>query len=158
MGSGAFMKRVEDAEKLARTLAGIGRGMGKRVVALLTGMDQPLGRAVGNALEVKEAVELLHDEGPSDLREVTFELAAEMVVLAGRAETLDAARAQVRGVVGDGRAFLKLLQIVEAQGGDPDSLADHALLPAGKARRKLSFSVRFSVSLVKTAIRVREPW
>ena len=148
VGSGAFMKRVEDAEKLARTLAGIGRGMGKRVVALLTGMDQPLGRAVGNALEVKEAVELLHDEGPSDLREVTFELAAEMVVLAGRAETLDAARAQVRGVVGDGRAFLKLLQIVEAQGGDPDSLADHALLPAGKGTLEVRAPARGIVQAI----------
>ncbi|HET9593955.1 MAG TPA: thymidine phosphorylase, partial [Anaeromyxobacteraceae bacterium] len=78
VGSGAFMKRMEDAERLARALAGIGRAMGKRVVALLTGMDQPLGREVGNALEVKEAVALLHDEGPADLREVTFALTAEM--------------------------------------------------------------------------------
>ncbi len=132
VGSGAFMKRMEDAERLARALAGIGRRMGKRVVALLTGMDQPLGRAVGNALEVKEAVEVLRDEGPPDLRQVTFELAAEMIVLAGRAPDLDAAGKLVRAVVGDGRAFLKLCQIVEAQGGDPDALADHALLPAAK--------------------------
>ena len=132
VGSGAFMKRVEDAERLAQALRGIGEAMGKRVVALLTGMDQPLGRAVGNALEVKEAVELLHDEGPKDLREVTFELSAEMVVLAGLAPSLDDARAQVRAVVGDGRAFLKLCQIVEAQGGDPDALADLALLPSAE--------------------------
>jgi len=132
VGSGAFMKRIEDAEQLARALAGIGRRMGKRVVALLTGMDQPLGRAVGNALEVKEAVELLHGDGPRDLREVTLELAAEMVLLARRAADLDSARAQVREVVGDGRAFLKLCQIVEAQGGDPDALADLSLLPSGK--------------------------
>jgi pyrimidine-nucleoside phosphorylase len=130
VGSGAFMKRAEDAERLARALCAIGERMGKRVVALLTGMDQPLGHAVGNALEVKEAVELLHDEGPRDLREVTLELAAEMVLLAGRAPDLEAARHAVREVVGDGRAFLKLCQIVEAQGGDPDALADLALLPA----------------------------
>jgi len=132
VGSGAFMKRLEDAETLARALAGIGRNMGKKVVALLTGMDQPLGCAVGNALEVKEAVELLRGRGPPDLREVTLALAAEMIVLAGRAPTLDAAREQARGVVRDGRAFLKLCQIVEAQGGDPDALADQALLPAAK--------------------------
>jgi pyrimidine-nucleoside phosphorylase len=133
VGSGAFMKRLPDAEKLACALAGIGRSMGKRVVALLTGMDQPLGRAVGNALEVKEAVELLRGRGPPDLREVTLALAAEMIVLAGCAPTLDAARERARGVVRDGRAFLKLCQIVEAQGGDPDALADQTLLPSAPA-------------------------
>ncbi len=148
VGSGAFMKRVEDAEKLARALVGIGRGMGKKVVALLTSMDQPLGRAVGNALEVKEAVELLHDEGPPDLRQVTFELAAEMIVVAGRAPTLDAARQQVRAVVGDGRAFLKLCQIVEAQGGDPDSLADLALLPTGKGTLEVLAPVSGNVQAI----------
>jgi pyrimidine-nucleoside phosphorylase len=148
VGSGAFMKRVEDAERLARALAGIGRSMGKRVVALLTAMDEPLGCAVGNALEVKEAVALLHDEGPRDLREVTFELAAEMVVLAGRAATLDAASAQVREVVGDGRAFLKLCQIVEAQGGDPDALADLTLLPAASATLEVRAPIRGVVQAI----------
>jgi pyrimidine-nucleoside phosphorylase len=148
VGSGAFMKRLEDGERLARALAAIGRGMGKRVVALLTGMDQPLGRAVGNALEVKEAVELLHDDGPRDLKEVTLELAAEMVLLAGRAEGLEAARAQVREVVGDGRAFLKLCQIVEAQGGDPDTLADLSLLPAGKGTLDVRAPARGTVQAI----------
>jgi len=148
VGSGAFMKRLEDAEQLARALAGIGRRMGKRVVALLTGMDQPLGRAVGNALEVKEAVELLHDDGPRDLQEVTLELAAEMVLLAGRAADLEAARAQVREVVGDGRAFLKLCQIVEAQGGDPDALADLSLLPAGKGTLDVLAPARGAVQAI----------
>jgi thymidine phosphorylase len=138
VGSGAFMKRMEDAERLARALAGIGRAMGKRVVALLTGMDQPLGREVGNALEVKEAVALLHDEGPADLREVTFALTAEMVLLAGQAPSLEAARARVREVVGDGRAFLKLCEITEAQGGDPDALADLSLLPRAEGTREVA--------------------
>jgi pyrimidine-nucleoside phosphorylase len=133
VGSGAFMKRVEDAERLARALAAIGRAMGKRVVALLTAMDQPLGCAVGNALEVKEAVALLHGGGPEDLREVTDALAAEMVVLAGRAPDLAAARAAVRKAVEDGRAFAKLCQIVEAQGGDPGALVDLSRLPAAGA-------------------------
>jgi pyrimidine-nucleoside phosphorylase/thymidine phosphorylase len=114
VGSGAFMKRPEDAERLARTLCAIGRGMGKRVVALLTGMDQPLGCAVGNALEVKEAVDLLHDDGPKDLRDVTFELAAEMVVQAGRAADLDAGAAP--GARGRGRRA-RLPEAVPDRGG-----------------------------------------
>jgi pyrimidine-nucleoside phosphorylase len=130
VGSGAFMKRAEDAERLARTLCDLGQGMGKRVVALLTGMDQPLGQAVGNALEVIEAVDLLRGGGPEDLRQVTFALAVEMVLLAGRAEGREAAERLVRAVVADGRAFLKLCQIVEEQGGDPDALGDPSLLPA----------------------------
>ncbi|WP_176062814.1 thymidine phosphorylase [Anaeromyxobacter diazotrophicus] len=132
VGSGAFMKRREDAEALARALIAIGQGMGKRVVALLTGMDEPLGRAVGNALEVKEAVELLHDGGPADLREVTFALCAEMVLQAGRAPDLAGALAQVRAVVRDGRAFEKLRQLVEAQGGDAAALLDLGRLPAAE--------------------------
>jgi pyrimidine-nucleoside phosphorylase/thymidine phosphorylase len=132
VGAGAFMKRREDAAEMARALSSIGRSMGKKVVALLTAMDQPLGEAVGNALEVKEAVALLRGEGPGDLREVTLELAAEMVLLAGRAGTLDAARAMARDVVASGRAFGKLCQIVEAQGGDPSAVIDTDRLPAGK--------------------------
>ena len=148
VGSGAFMKRLEDAEALARALIGIGQGMGKRVVALLTGMDEPLGCAVGNALEVKEAVELLHDEGPKDLREVTFALCAEMVLLAGRAANLEEARALVRAVVGDGRAFLKLCQIVEAQGGDPDALADLSLLPAAEGTLEVAAGASGTVQAI----------
>jgi pyrimidine-nucleoside phosphorylase/thymidine phosphorylase len=129
VGSGAFMKRPEDARRLAATLASLARGMGKRVSALLTDMDQPLGRAVGNALEVKEAVDLLRDEGPRDLREVTVELTAEMLLLGGAAPDLPAARRRVAAALGDGRGFLKLCEIVEAQGGDADALADPSLLP-----------------------------
>ncbi len=132
VGSGAFMKRPEDAERLARALCALGRGMGKRVVALLTGMDQPLGAAVGNALEVKEAVELLRGGGPPDLRQVTLELAAEMVLLAGRAPSLEEARRAAREVVDDGRGFSKLCRIVAAQGGDPEALLDFTLLPQAK--------------------------
>src|SRR5512141_3284153 len=93
VGSGAFMKTRDDAERLARALAGIGRAMGKRVVALLTGMNQPLGEAVGNAVEVKESIDVLRGAGPADVRALTIELAAEMVVLAGRARSLEDGRA-----------------------------------------------------------------
>ena len=129
VGSGAFMKRPDDARALARTLAAIGRGMGKKVSALLTAMDQPLGRAVGNALEVVETVELLRGGGPPDLREVTVELTAEMLVLGGAARGRDAARARVAAAIADGRGLAKLEEIVAAQGGDPAAIRDPARLP-----------------------------
>src|SRR5512139_3139875 len=129
VGSGAFMKRREDARALARTLAAIGRGMGKKVSALLTGMDQPLGRAVGNALEVVETIELLRGGGPPDLREATVELTAEMLVLGGAAPDRDAARARVAAAIADGRGLAKLEEIVVAQGGDPAAIRDPARLP-----------------------------
>jgi pyrimidine-nucleoside phosphorylase len=129
VGSGAFMKRRDDARALARTLAAIGRGMGKQVTALLTNMDQPLGRAVGNALEVVESVELLEGGGPADLRECTVELTAEMLLLAHVAADLPAARRAVEAAIADGRGLRKLEEIVEAQGGDPRALRDRARLP-----------------------------
>ena len=129
VGSGAFMKGPEDARALARTLAGIGRNMGKRVTALLTAMDQPLGCAVGNALEVAETVELLRGGGPGDLREVTVALVAEMLVLGGVAPDLAAARDRVEAAVADGRGLAKLEEIVRAQGGDPAVLHDPGRLP-----------------------------
>ncbi len=134
VGSGAFMKHLEDARALARTLAGIGRGMGKRVSALLTRMDEPLGRAVGNALEVEETVALLSGGGPEDLREVTVELTAEMLVLGSAAPDLEAARARVGAAIADGRGLSKLEEIVRAQGGDPAALHDPERLPRAPFR------------------------
>jgi len=129
VGSGAFMKRIEQARELARTLCGIGRSFGKRVTALLTGMDQPLGRAVGNALEVAEAVELLRGGGPEDLRQVTVELTAEMLLLAGVAADPTGARRAVEAAIRDGRGLAKLREIVAAQGGAVAAVDDLSLLP-----------------------------
>jgi len=129
VGSGAFMKRLPEATALARTLVGIGRGMGKEVVALVTDMDQPLGRAVGNALEVKEIVHLLQGGGPPDLRELTVLLGAEMLLLGEVAGTLAEARGLIEQAIADGRGFRKLCEIVEAQGGDPRVLGDPDRLP-----------------------------
>jgi len=129
VGSGAFMKTPADARALARTLVAIGRGMGKRVSALLTDMSQPLGRAVGNALEVVETVELLRGGGPPDLRDVTVELTAEMLVLGGAAPDGAAARTAVLAAIADGRGLAKLEEIVRAQGGDPRALQDPDRLP-----------------------------
>ena len=129
VGRGAFMKDSVSARTLARTLAGIGRAAGKRVTALLTDMSQPLGRTVGNALEVLEAVELLRGDGPADLREVTVALAAEMLLLGGAAPDVGAGRRAIEAAIADGRGLAKLEEIVAAQGGDPAGLRDPGRLP-----------------------------
>jgi pyrimidine-nucleoside phosphorylase/thymidine phosphorylase len=134
VGSGAFMKDLPRARALAAALEGIGRGMGKRVSALLTRMDEPLGLAVGNALEVREVLDLLAGGGPADLREVTVELTAEMLRLGGAAEDLPAARAAVEAAIADGRGLAKLEEIVAAQGGDPRALRDPERLPRAPER------------------------
>lgn len=121
-GSGAFMKTVEEAAALARKMVDIGRGAGKRMMALLTEMDRPLGLAIGNALEVSEAVEILKGEGPQDLREVCLELAANMLVLGGKGP-VEACREMASRAISDGTALMKFAQMIEKQGGDP-SIAD----------------------------------
>lgn len=132
VGSGAFMKTLEDARTLARTMIGIGGEMGKRVVALLTDMDQPLGRTVGNALEVKEAVEMLRGQAPADYTELTLALTAEMLVLGGKASSIDEARSVLDGAIRSGAAERKLHEIVRAQGGDPSAIADLSKLPRAR--------------------------
>jgi len=127
VGSGAFMKRVADARTLARTMIGIGREMGKKVTALLTDMDQPLGRAVGNSLEVIEAVEMLRGKAPADYTEVTLALTGEMLRLAGKDP------AAMQRAIADGSAERKLCEIVKAQGGDPSAITDLSKLPRAKA-------------------------
>jgi len=133
VGSGAFMKRDEDARTLARTMIGLGAEMGKKVVALLTDMDQPLGRKVGNALEVMEAVDMLRGEAPGDYTEITYALTAEMLVLGKKAATVEEARGQLRKVVEDGSAVRKLKEIVQSQGGDPRAIDDYSLLPQARS-------------------------
>ncbi len=132
VGSGAFMKTLDDARTLARTMIGIGSEMGKTVVALLTDMDQPLGRTVGNALEVKEAVEMLRGEAPADYTELTLALTAEMLVLGKRASSLDDARSRLAAAMKSGAAEKKLAEIVKSQGGDPAAIADLSRLPKAK--------------------------
>jgi pyrimidine-nucleoside phosphorylase len=134
VGRGAFMKTPAEARRLAETLVGIGRGAGKRVTALLTAMDQPLGLAIGNALEVAEGTALLRGDGPADLREVTVALTAEMVLLAGRAADLAAARGAVEAAIADGRGLAAWRRIVAAQGGDARVVDDPGLLPQAATR------------------------
>jgi pyrimidine-nucleoside phosphorylase/thymidine phosphorylase len=136
-GNGAFMSRLEDSRALARTMCAIGRGMGKRMVALITRMDQPLGRAVGNAIEVAECLECMRGGGPADLVELSLELAAEMIVMAGVMRTLDEAREFGRESLRDGPALDRFRRVVEAQGGDPRIVDDPNLLPQPQYRLDL---------------------
>jgi pyrimidine-nucleoside phosphorylase len=119
VGRGAFMKTEADARELARCLVRVGTLAGKRVSALLTDMNTPIGYTIGNALETTEALEILHGEGPDDLRELTYELAAEMLRAAGVVKTKFQALRRIGQEVADGAALEKMREIVEAQGGDP---------------------------------------
>ena len=126
-GSGAFMKTVSDAIVLAQEMVAIGEHMGRRTAALITDMDCPLGFAIGNALEVIEAVDTLRGNGPEDLAEVSLELAANMLYLAGKGDIAEC-RALASQSVADGNAFKVLCQMVEAQGGDSSVIKDTAKL------------------------------
>ena len=118
VGSGAFMKTLEDSRALAREMVRIGSQVGRQTVALITDMDMPLGRKIGNALEVQEAVEVLSGKGDHRLRSLCLELSANMVYLGQQASDMSEARAQVVKAVREGRALEKLRQMAEAQGGD----------------------------------------
>lgn len=132
-GNGAFMKKLEDSRALAKEMVSIGTMAGKKTVAVITDMDQPLGRAVGNSLEVREAIDTLRGEGPADFKEVVFALGSQMLMLAGRAADEKGARALMEGVIEDGSALDKFAQFVRAQGGDAAPVYDTSLLPvAGK--------------------------
>lgn len=137
-GDGAFIPERERAIELARTMIEIGRAYGRRVVALVTAMDRPLGHAVGNALEVEEAVLVLRGEGPGDVREVTLALAVEMLLLGGVSHSREAARHAAAAALSDGRGLEKLREIVAAQGGDPRALDEPASLPQAPVRRTVS--------------------
>jgi len=128
-GSGAFMKDEAQAALLAELMVETGEGMGKRVVALITDMDQPLGHKVGNALEVAEALEILHGGGPSDLRQLSLELAAWMLVLGGASDSLPEGRKAAAQLIDSGRALEKFRAMVELQGGDPSVVDRPGELP-----------------------------
>jgi pyrimidine-nucleoside phosphorylase len=132
-GAGAFMKTLSDAETLARSMVRVGRAMGKKIVAVLSGMDQPLGHEVGNALEVVESLSCLRGErNESDLMEITLALADEMLVLGGAAATPEEARAKNLSHLADGSALAKFCEMAAAQGADVSMLRDPAKLPKAK--------------------------
>ena len=135
VGKGAFMQTLEQARKLANVMVSIGNLSGRRVITVLSPMDQPLGEAVGNALELKEAVELLRGKAPADYRYHCIHLAAYMLILGGKAKIMGQALAMAENAVSDGSAMEKLEALVIAQGGDVSYIRDLEKLP--KARIKL---------------------
>jgi pyrimidine-nucleoside phosphorylase len=128
-GSGAFMKTEADSRKLAESLVAIGNASGVKTEAIITAMESPLGRAVGNALEVIECLDVLKGGGPQDLIDVSVELTARMLVLGRVAGDLPAATAQVRRAIASGAGLERFRQIIEGQGGDPKVVDDYARLP-----------------------------
>lgn len=131
-GSGAFMKTFEQALSLAEKMEKIGRSNGRRVTALITNMDQPLGKAVGNALEVKEAIDTLKGTGPEDFTELCMVIGSFMLVAGEKADTVDAARQMLQNAVNNGSALEKFKRFVENQGGDPSVADNPELLPKAK--------------------------
>jgi pyrimidine-nucleoside phosphorylase len=138
VGNGAFMKKQVDARRLAQMMVGIGRRMDKRVQALITDMSQPLGYAVGNALEVMEASQTLQNAGPSDLTKLSIELAARMIFLAKKTPSLDDARRLAEQKLVDGSGYKKFKQVVAAQGGNPQALDKFELLPNATGMREIA--------------------
>lgn len=137
VGHGAFMKKQVEARRLAQAMVGIGRRLDKRVQALITDMNQPLGYAVGNALEVMEVSQTLQKAGPADLTRLSLELSARMIYLGKAAPSLDEARKVAENKLMDGSAYRLFKQVVEAQGGNPQALDRFELLPNATGMREI---------------------
>ena len=137
VGSGAFMKTPDEAVRLAETMVSIGEHAGRRTAALVTDMSRPLGNAVGNSLEVREACDTLRGRGPADITALSVELAANMLYLAGRGDA-ERCRAMASEQIGNGKAFAKLLEMVAAQGGDTSVLEDGSRFPQAKLCREVT--------------------
>mgnify|MGYP002656402820 FL=1 len=131
-GNGAFMKTLEDAEALAHAMVSIGNNVGRNTMAIISDMSQPLGRAVGNALELKEAIDTLNGQGPEDLTELVLTLGSQMVVLAERANTLEEARQLLNEAIENGSALDKFKTFLENQGGDASVVNSPELLPTAE--------------------------
>ncbi|MEB4781514.1 pyrimidine-nucleoside phosphorylase [Paenibacillus jamilae] len=123
-GAGAFMKTVEDAKELAHAMVSIGNNVGRKTMAVISDMSQPLGLAIGNSLEVKEAIDTLRGEGPKDLEELCMALGSQMVFLAGKADSLEDAEEKLKEVIRNGKALEKFKEFIANQGGDA-SVVDH---------------------------------
>lgn len=132
VGEGAFMKTHEQAKELASAMVSIGKNVGRDTVAVISDMDQPLGLAIGNSLEVKEAMDTLKGKGPKDLLELCLVLGSNMVVLSKKAKTVEEAREMLLGTIKDGSAIKKFREFIEAQGGDPSQVDDPEKLPKAK--------------------------
>ena len=137
-GGGAFMKNAADAEYLAQLMVETGKRMGKKIVALITDMDQPLGRKVGNALEIEEVLEILNGQGPADLRELCDELSAWMFVLGGRVKTVAEGKQLASEMIASGRARDAFREVIRLQGGDPRIVDEPSRLPRAQHERHVT--------------------
>lgn len=137
VGSGAFMKNVADAKELAETMVEIGNSVGRKTMAVISDMDQPLGFAIGNALEVKEAIATLKGTGPQDLTELCLTLGSQMVYLAKKAESVDEARQMLISAIQSGKALEKMKSFITSQGGDATCIDDLEKLPQAKYKIEL---------------------
>lgn len=149
-GSGAFMKTHEDARKLAETMVKIGNGAGRKTYAVISDMNQPLGYAVGNILEVKEAIEALKGRAPEDLNDACMTLAAYMLLGAGRVSSVSEAKELLAEVVRSGAALTKLAEFVEAQGGDKRYVYEPELFPKAKLTREVKAQTEGYISAMNT--------
>ncbi len=132
VGSGAFMKNLGDARKLAKLMVDVGEKAERKTVAVITNMDEPLGFAVGNSLEIKEAMDTLKGNGPKDLTELCLNLGSRMLVLGGLEKEIGLARKKLEGILSSGKALDKFVQLIEAQGGDSGIIDDYDVLTKAK--------------------------
>jgi len=137
VGTGAFMKNLEDARKLARLMVAIGKLSGRQVIAVISDMNQPLGVAVGNAIELKEALSTLNGEGPLDFVEHCMLIASYMLLLGKKADTLEAARKLAEEALSSGKAFNKFVELVEAQGGNVDYVKHPEKFPSAPYQQEI---------------------
>ncbi len=140
-GAGAFMQKYEDAVEVAKTMVYIGECAGKKVVALISGMEQPLGNAIGNAIEIKEAIETLNGNGPQDLVDLVLELGSMMLVVAGIESSSCAARRTLEKNIAQKKGLEKLAELIEAQGGNPEVIENLDLLPQPKTKIEIKAEV-----------------
>ncbi|HVG18394.1 MAG TPA: thymidine phosphorylase, partial [Blastocatellia bacterium] len=150
VGNGAFMKSEDEASRLAQTMLDIARGLNKDCVALLTDMNQPLGRAVGNSLEVIEAFDTLHGAGPEDFNTLCRELSAEMLVLGRAASDAEQGGKLYDELIASGRALEKMREIIEAQSGDPRVIDDYRLLPHADSEEAVTAPLTGFVQAIDT--------
>ncbi|RCW50569.1 MULTISPECIES: pyrimidine-nucleoside phosphorylase [unclassified Halanaerobium] len=136
-GSGAFMQELSESRKLAEAMVNIGKEVGQNTVAYITDMNEPLGLAVGNALEVKEAIKVLKGKGPDDITELCIELGAAMVKLSGQEDDLERAKKLLKEKIRSGEALQKFADMVTAQGGDADIIDNPELLPQAEKKMKV---------------------
>lgn len=132
LGTGAFMKTIEQATELAKAMVSIGNNVGRQTIACITNMAEPLGFAVGNSLEVIEAIETLKGNGPTDVVELVLELGANMVLCAGKANTTEEAKSMLKANIQNGKGLAKFKEFIEAQGGNPNVVDDYSLFPKSK--------------------------